>query len=46
VSGGIDLVGRPQALGERFQLVAAACGEAQVAAFFGKSFRGGRANAF
>ena len=42
---GVDLVGRAQALGERLQLIAAAGGEAEMAAFFGKGFGRGRADA-
>ena len=42
---GIDLVRRAQPLGQRLQLIAAAGGEPEVAAFLGKGFGGGRANA-
>ncbi len=45
VSRGVDLMGEAQAFGERLQLVAAAGREPDMAAFFGKGFGGGRANA-
>ena len=44
MGGGIDLMGRAQALTERLQMVAAAGGKAEVAAFFGKGFGRGRAD--
>jgi hypothetical protein len=43
---GVDLVRRAQALGQRLQLIAAAGGKAEMAAFFGKGFGGGRTDAF
>ena len=43
--GGVDLVRRAQAVGQRLQLIAAAGGEQEMAAFLGKGFGGGRANA-
>ena len=43
---GVDLVGGAQPVGQRLQRIAAAGGEKQVAAFLGKGFGGGRANAF
>src|SRR6476620_7013801 len=42
----VNLVSRAQPVGERLQLVAAAGGEAEVAAFFGEGFGGGCANTF
>ena len=45
MGGGVDLVRRAQPLGQRLQLIAAAGGEPQMAAFLGKGFGGGRANA-
>ena len=45
VGGGVDLVRRAQPLGERLQLVAAAGGEPEMAAFLGEGFGGGRADA-
>ena len=45
MGGGVDLVRRAQPLGQRLQLIAAAGGEHEVAAFLGEGFGGGRANA-
>ena len=46
MSRGVDLMGEAQALGERFQLIAAAGGKTEMSAFFGKGFGRGRADAF
>ena len=43
--GRVDLVGRTQPVAQGFQLIAAAGGEPQVAAFLGKGLGRGRANA-
>jgi len=45
VGGGVDLVGRAQAVGEGFQLIATAGGQPDVGAFLGKGLGGGRADA-
>ncbi len=45
MGGGADLVRGAQPLGQRFQLLAVAGGQHDVAAFLGKGFGGGRANA-
>ena len=45
MGGGADLVRRAQPLGERLQLLAVAGGQHDVAAFLGKGFGRGRANA-
>ena len=42
---GVDLVGGAQPVGQRLQRIATAGGKQQVAAFLGKGFGGGRANA-
>ena len=43
--GGVDLMRAAQALGQRLQLIAASRREPEMAAFRGKGFGGGRANA-
>ena len=45
MGGGVDLMRRAQPLGQRLQLIAAAGGEPEMAAFLGKGLGGGRANA-
>jgi hypothetical protein len=45
VRGGIDLMSRSQAFGQRLQLLAAARREPEMSAFFGKGFGGSRADA-
>src|SRR5438445_12756565 len=45
MGGSVDLMGRPQTLGQRLELIAAARRESEMAAFLGKGFGGGRANA-
>ena len=45
MGGRVDLVLRAQPVGQRLQLVAAAGGKPEMAAFLGEGFGGGRADA-